>query len=71
MTTTDVPAGDLAREHNVTTARVLQVADDIIGRVAKEQGIDAARGLTTRGGPGGTIRLTAPLADLVRENLRK
>lgn len=69
MATTDVRASDLAGEHNTTVARVLQVADDVIGRVAVEQGIDAARGLTTRGGPGGTVLLTAPLADLVRKHL--
>lgn len=67
MTTTDVPAADLAWEHNVPTTRVLQVADDIIGRIVQEHGVGAARGLTTRPGPSGTIRLTAPLADLVRE----
>jgi len=68
MTTTDVPVADLAREHNTTTARVLEVADTIIGRVVRDCGADAARGLTTRPGPGGTVRLTAPLADLVREH---
>lgn len=69
MSTTDVGVSDLAREHGTTVANILQLADDAIGQVATKQGIDAARGLSTHAGPGGTITLTAPLADLVRKEL--
>lgn len=65
MSTTDVAAADLARELNVTVAVVLQRADDTINRVVDEDGLDAARGLTTRT-QGGRIYLTAELAAGVR-----
>lgn len=66
MATTDVPAADLAKELGITTANLLQRADDTIARVAYEQGVDAARGLTTRS-HGGRIYLTAELAAALRE----
>jgi len=66
VTTTDVPAAELAKELGLTVGRLLQRADDIIGRVADEQGVDAARGLTTRA-HAGRIYVTAELANHLRE----
>lgn len=63
--TTDVLAADLARELNVSVAVVLQRADDAIGQVVTAQGVDAARGLTTRL-RGGRIYLSSELAAVVR-----
>jgi hypothetical protein len=66
VTTTDVPAVELAKELGITVGRLLQRADDTIGRVADEQGVDAARGLTTRL-RAGHVYLTAELAAHLRE----
>lgn len=45
---TDVSAVDLARQLNITVAMVLQRADDEIADVVQREGLEAARGLSTR-----------------------
>lgn len=61
----DVAAWELAKELNVPVPVVLQRADDEIGRVVAEEGLDAARGLTTRI-RGGRVYLTRELAEALR-----
>jgi hypothetical protein len=70
MTTTDVSASELARELNLSPAALLQRADDLIDRVVRTEGLDAARGLSVRHRTRGQVTetwLTARLADLVRQ----
>lgn len=61
-----ITAHDLAIELGTTVARVLQIADNEIDRVVAEDGLDAARGLSTRI-VSGRVALSPALADLVRE----
>lgn len=63
---TDIPAADLARELNLPVAELLARADKIIGEVVQRDGIDAARGLTTRM-QGSKVVLTPRLADALRQ----
>lgn len=44
----DVLASDLARELNLPVAELLAKADRLIEGVVKRDGVDAARGMTTR-----------------------
>lgn len=66
----DIPAADLARELNLPVAEVLARADKMIGKVVMEDGIDAARGLTTRVRQHGQVAemyVSGPLADMLRK----
>lgn len=58
----DVGASALAVAMGISVSEVLQRADDEINRVVAEQGLDAARGLTTRL-QGGSVFLSPRLAD--------
>lgn len=58
----DVGASALALALGISVSEVLQRADDEINRVVAEQGLDAARGLTTRQ-KGGSVFLSPRLAD--------
>jgi hypothetical protein len=65
----DVDARELARELNLPVAEVLRRADAIIGETAERDGIDAARGLTTRTrreGQGTIVVVSPRLADALR-----
>lgn len=58
---TDVSAADLARQLNIPVAAVLRRADDEIADVVRREGLEAARGLSTRLDHGRAY-LTAALA---------
>lgn len=63
-----IPVEPVARELGVSTAVVLQVADDVIDRLIRTGGLEAARGYST-----GTRRqsamITPQLAEAVRREL--
>jgi hypothetical protein len=44
----DIPASELARELNVPVAELLARADKLIGEIVERDGLDKARGFTTR-----------------------
>jgi hypothetical protein len=65
----DIPASELAAELNVPVAELLARADKIIGEIVERDGLDKARGFTTRTvqhAQNATVVISPSLADALR-----